>query len=47
MVETSLGISSAMHLCSLADYADLDSFLLLKNEPFNQMKEESGELKLT
>src|SRR5438552_5603192 len=35
MVETTLGISSGMNLCSLADYTDLDSFLLLKNEPFD------------
>jgi len=47
MVETSLGISSAMHLCSLADYADLDSFLLLKNEPYNLIKENKGELKFS
>lgn len=47
MVETSLGISSAMHLCGLADYADLDSFLLLKSEPFGLLKEENGLLSYT
>jgi L-alanine-DL-glutamate epimerase-like enolase superfamily enzyme len=46
MVETTLGISSAMHLCSLADYADLDSWLVIKNEPFNLISENRGELKL-
>jgi L-Ala-D/L-Glu epimerase len=46
MVETTLGISSAMHLCSLADYADLDSWLVIKNEPFNLVKEDDGKLSL-
>jgi L-Ala-D/L-Glu epimerase len=46
MVETTLGISSAMHLCSLADYADLDSWLVVKNEPYNLIKENRGELSL-
>jgi L-alanine-DL-glutamate epimerase-like enolase superfamily enzyme len=46
MVETTLGISSAMRLCSLADYADLDSFLLIKNEPYGLVKEKNGELTL-
>ena len=44
MVETSLGISSAMNLCSLTDYADLDSFLLVKNEPFSLVNEKEGNL---
>jgi L-alanine-DL-glutamate epimerase-like enolase superfamily enzyme len=42
MVETTLGISSAMQLCSLVDYADLDSFLLVKNEPFGLVEEHHG-----
>jgi L-alanine-DL-glutamate epimerase-like enolase superfamily enzyme len=46
MVETTLGISSAMQLCSLVDYADLDSFLLLKEEPFNLVDERDGILSL-
>jgi L-alanine-DL-glutamate epimerase-like enolase superfamily enzyme len=46
MVETTLGISSAMRLCSLADYADLDSFILVSNEPFGMIKENDGELTL-
>lgn len=45
MVETTLGISSAMNLCSLVDYADLDSFMLLKEEPFGLVKESGGILK--
>jgi L-alanine-DL-glutamate epimerase-like enolase superfamily enzyme len=42
MVETSLGISSAMHLCSLADIADLDGFMILKNEPLGLAHEKKG-----
>jgi hypothetical protein len=42
MVETTLGISSGLNLCSLADYADLDSFLAVKNESFGLIKEENG-----
>jgi L-alanine-DL-glutamate epimerase-like enolase superfamily enzyme len=42
MVETTLGISSALLLCSLADYADLDSFLLVVNDPFGIVEEENG-----
>ena len=45
MVETTLGISSAMQLCSLVDYADLDSFILVRDEPFDLVKEENGELR--
>lgn len=44
MVETTLAISSGMNLCSLTDYADLDSFLLVKNEPFNLVTEMDGNL---
>jgi len=42
MVETSLGILAAMQLESLADYMDLDGFLLLQNEPFGLLHEEGG-----
>ena len=42
MVETSLGISAALSLESLADYMDLDGFLVLKNEPFGILKEKDG-----
>ncbi len=46
MVESSLGISSAMNLASLADYADLDGFLLLRQDPFGLVTEENGMLKI-
>lgn len=42
MVETTLGISSALNLSSLADYIDLDSYLLLKEEPYRLVTEENG-----
>jgi len=44
MVETTIGINSAYQISTLADYVDLDGFLLLKNEPFGIIKEENGEL---
>jgi L-alanine-DL-glutamate epimerase-like enolase superfamily enzyme len=47
MVETSLGISSAFHMCSLTDYADLDGYLIVKDEPFGLLHEESGKINLT
>lgn len=47
MVETTLAISSGLHLCALADYADLDSFLVVKNEPYGLGKESEGILSYT
>jgi L-alanine-DL-glutamate epimerase-like enolase superfamily enzyme len=47
MIETTLGISSAYHLCSLAEFADLDGFLIVKDEPFGLLREEDGLLSLT
>lgn len=42
MVESSLGIWSAMQLSSAFDFADLDGFLIVENEPFGLIKEEGG-----
>jgi L-alanine-DL-glutamate epimerase-like enolase superfamily enzyme len=44
MVETSVGIGSAMHICSNIDFIDLDGFLILKEEPFQQIEEKNGAL---
>ncbi len=44
MVETGLGISSGLHLASLSDYLDLDSFLILKDDKFPLVTEENGRL---
>lgn len=46
MVESTLGISSAMNFGGIADYTDLDGFFIIKNEPFNLVKELNGMLYL-
>ena len=47
MVETSLGIASALQLSALADVHDLDGSLIVRDEPFGLVREEAGELILT
>ncbi|WMJ73787.1 enolase C-terminal domain-like protein [Cytophagaceae bacterium ABcell3] len=42
MIETTLGISSALNLASGLDYVDLDGFFVVGNEPFGLVKEEDG-----
>jgi len=42
MTETSCAISAAAQLAPLADWADLDGALLIKNDPYNGMKVENG-----
>jgi L-Ala-D/L-Glu epimerase len=42
MVETSLGIWSAMQLCQGVNQTDLDGFLILKEEPFGIVHEKEG-----
>jgi L-alanine-DL-glutamate epimerase-like enolase superfamily enzyme len=44
MVETSLGISSALHLCAGVEFTDLDGFMIVKNEPFGMVEENNGKL---
>lgn len=44
MIETTLGISSAMHLCSGIEFTDLDGFMIIKDEPFGLVKEQNGAL---
>jgi L-alanine-DL-glutamate epimerase-like enolase superfamily enzyme len=44
MIETSLGISSAMNIASGFDYYDLDGFLLLKEDPYKMLSEENGKI---
>ena len=46
MVETSLGIWCAMQLSSGFDFANLDGFLMLAEEPFKLVKEQNGVLYL-
>ncbi len=47
MVETTLGIASALQLCSGVHVVDLDGFLIIKDEPFGLVKEENGKLSLS
>lgn len=44
MVETTLGISSAMNIAEGVDWLDLDGFLIIKEDPFLMVKEENGKL---
>jgi L-alanine-DL-glutamate epimerase-like enolase superfamily enzyme len=44
MVETSLGIWSALQVSALAEVHDLDGLLIVRNEPFKLVREEAGEL---
>jgi len=46
MVETTLGISSALHISALAKVHDLDGFLIVQNEPFGLVTERNGLLSL-
>jgi L-alanine-DL-glutamate epimerase-like enolase superfamily enzyme len=43
MIESSLGIAAGLQLASLADYVDLDGFLLLADDPFRGL-EPDGDL---
>ncbi len=45
MVETSLGIFSAINLSNGINYIDLDGHFLVENEPFNMVSEREGRLK--
>lgn len=47
MVETSLGISSALHVCGQVNYADLDGFMIVKDEPFGLLTEHNGVVALS
>jgi outer membrane receptor protein involved in Fe transport len=46
MIETSLGISSAMNIAHRVDFFDLDGHLILEKDPFNQIEEENGTKRL-
>ncbi len=47
MIESTLGIASAMQLCHDVDFTDLDGFMIVKNEPFHYLSEQNGVLHLT
>lgn len=44
MIESSLGISAAVHLAGLADWADLDGALLLSNDPYQGLMWQAGQV---
>jgi L-alanine-DL-glutamate epimerase-like enolase superfamily enzyme len=44
MVETSLGISSALNIAGGVDFYDLDGCLLIKEDPYKLVSEESGKI---
>jgi L-alanine-DL-glutamate epimerase-like enolase superfamily enzyme len=45
MVETSLGIWSALQISALAEVHDLDGLLIVRDEPFGLVQEAEGQLK--
>jgi glutamate racemase len=44
MIETSLGISSALNISSGVDFHDLDGFLFIKEDPYSLISEENGKI---
>ncbi|UCE67152.1 MAG: dipeptide epimerase [Candidatus Zixiibacteriota bacterium] len=46
MVETSVGITAAAQIASLADYADLDGNILISDDPFKGVEIVNGYIKL-
>jgi L-alanine-DL-glutamate epimerase-like enolase superfamily enzyme len=44
MVESSLGVTAAVHIAPLADYADLDGPLLITNDPFVGLRYEGARM---
>ena len=44
MIESSLGISSAMNIAYGCDFLDLDGFMFLEKDPYNLVYEEKGKL---
>ena len=46
MVETSVGITAAASMASIVDKIDLDGNLLIKNDPYEGVRVENGELTL-
>lgn len=46
MVESSVGITAALHLASLVDYVDLDGNLLIENDPYRGAVTQTGNMSL-
>ena len=47
MVETSLGIATAAHICGLVDFVDLDGAMLLADDPFEGIDYREGRIVLS
>ncbi|MGK7393990.1 MAG: dipeptide epimerase [Candidatus Cyclobacteriaceae bacterium M3_2C_046] len=47
MSESSCGVTAAAHLCSLADWADLDGPYLIRNDAFDGMKIQNGRVRIS
>jgi L-alanine-DL-glutamate epimerase-like enolase superfamily enzyme len=47
MIESSIGVTAAVHLSSLCDYLDLDGALLLASDPYEGAVYEDGYLRLS
>jgi L-alanine-DL-glutamate epimerase-like enolase superfamily enzyme len=46
MIESSLAITAAAHISPLVDYADLDGYLLIDNDPYVGVSVVNGKLML-
>jgi L-alanine-DL-glutamate epimerase-like enolase superfamily enzyme len=46
MMESSLAITAAAHIAPLMDYADLDSALMMTNDPFTGVRIDRGRMSL-
>ena len=46
MIECAISVTAAAHLAGLFDYLDLDSHLLLTNDPYHGMVHEEGRIRL-
>ncbi len=46
VIETSIGVTTAVHLVPLCDYADLDRPLLIANDPYRGMRYDGARLSL-
>ena len=44
MIESSLGIESALNISFDGDFFDLDGSLLIKNDPYGRIIEEKGRI---
>ena len=44
MIETSIGVTAMAHLSALADWVDLDAPLLVKDDPFDGVHYEKGQI---